>query len=226
MVVGASLCTQVNYADLQTAAEARYLNILGGFHPKEDDNTPTGCKTLLLLGPHEPDFWPAFTSSSEYADGAPHPMDRWSSRVISAWAKNLDSIALFPFGGPPYLPFFSWGLRTGRIHASPIMLLVHDQAGLFVSFRGALALKQHVDLPTPPANPCNTCNDKPCRFSCPVDAFDGSGYDVPKCKGYLATAEGQDCMSLGCAARRACPVSDKHPRAAAQSAFHMTAFKG
>ncbi|MGB7243583.1 MAG: ferredoxin, partial [Sulfitobacter sp.] len=153
-------------------------------------------------------------------------VDRWSRRVIDIWAKTLDAAALYPFGGPPYLPFFSWALQTGRIHASPIRLLVHDTAGLFVSFRGAIALKQHVDLPAAPPNPCTTCEGQPCRTACPVDALTGSAYDVEACKGFLGTADGAACMTLGCAARRICPISQRFGRAAEQSAYHMSIFKG
>ena len=146
--------------------------------------------------------------------------------MIRAWAGEIGATALFPFGGPPYLPFFSWAERTGRIHASPIRLLVHDTAGLFVSFRGALALPTHIDLPQPPDTPCATCTAQPCRTACPVSALNGESYDVDVCKTYLETPEGSACMSQGCAARRACPVSQGFPRVAAQSAYHMTAFKG
>ena len=212
--------------ELEQAAHARQLTVLGGFHPGPEDKAPENCRTLLLLGPLEPAFWPTFTQSDEWQDGQPDPMDRWSTRVIGDWAEELGARAVFPFGGPPYLPFFSWATRTGRIHVSPIMLLVHDQAGLFVSFRGALALPYHVDLPDPPANPCSTCEDKPCRTACPVDAFDGSAYDVPACKEYLDTDDGEECMTNGCAARRACPVSGRYPRISEQSAYHMTMFKG
>jgi epoxyqueuosine reductase len=216
----------VIYDDLQRAAKKRDLTILGGFHPTSQDDVPVVCGTLLLLGPGEPAFWPAFTASREWRDGAPDPMDRWSARVIGDWAESIGAQALFPFSGPPYLPFFSWAKRTGRIHASPIMLLVHDTAGLFVSFRGALALPQRIDLPPVPDNPCSSCRDQPCRTACPVKAFDGQSYDVAKCKDFLGTAPGQDCMAKGCAARRICPVSRNHPRVPAQSAYHMTKFKG
>lgn len=216
----------MSYAELQKQAEVRHLTILGGFHPIPSDKAPAECKTLLMLGPDEPAFWPAFTQSAEWQNGLADPMDQWSLRVIGGWADDLGAEALFPFGGPPYLPFFSWATRTGRIHASPIMLLVHDTAGLFVSFRGALALRDHIDLPAPPPNPCTTCDDQPCRTTCPVDALDGTAYNVPECKNYLDTPQGQDCMTQGCAARRACPVSQRHPRLAPQSAYHMTIFKG
>ena len=216
----------MNFDHLKSEACARHLTILGGFHPEPSDLAPVGCKTLLLLGPDEPAFWPMFTQSPEVQDGEPNPMDRWSTRVIGSWAAALGAEALYPFGGPPYLPFFTWAKRTGRIKASPIMLLAHDSAGLFVSFRGALALKTRIDLPDPPPHPCETCADQPCRSACPVGALSPQGYDVPACKAFLDTEPGQDCMNTGCAARRACPVSQNHPRLTAQSAYHMTTFKG
>ncbi|ABG31087.1 ferredoxin [Roseobacter denitrificans] len=216
----------MTYDALQAAALTRSLTILGGFHPAADDGVPPGFQTLLLLGPHEPGFWASFTQSPEWQDGAPDPMDRWSTRVIDAWAADLDALALYPFGGPPFKPFFSWALKTGRVHASPIMLLVHDSAGLFVSFRGALALRDRIDLPPNPANPCLGCIDQPCTTTCPVDALDGKNYDVVACKTFLEQAGGQDCMAYGCAARRVCPVSQQYPRTSAQSAYHMTTFKG
>ena len=216
----------MTYDSLQAAALARSLTILGGFHPADDDGVPPGFETLLLLGPHEPGFWAAFTQSPEWNDGTPDPMDRWSTRVIGDWATDLDALALYPFGGPPFKPFFSWALKTGRVHASPIMLLVHDSAGLFVSFRGALALRERIDLPRNPPNPCLSCADQPCTTACPVDALDGKNYDVATCKTFLNHADGQDCMARGCAARRICPVSRQYPRTPAQSAYHMTTFKG
>ena len=216
----------MTYNDLQTQAAQRHLSILGGFHPEDDPHLPDKCETLIMLGPKEPEFWPAFQTSPEWLDGRADPMDRWSVRVIGTWAREVQATALFPFGGPPYLPFFSWAIETGRVHQSPIMLLVHDTAGLFVSFRGALALRERVDLPEAPASPCLACPDQPCRTACPVEAFDGSGYDVPNCKNYLSTDAGTECMTQGCAARRICPVSAAYQRLPEQSAFHMKAFKG
>lgn len=216
----------MTYASVQRAAEALHLTILGGFHPTADDKAPAGCKTLLLLGPEARGFWPAFTASDEWRDGRADPMDRWSRRVIDGLAQDIGATPLYPFGGPPHLPFFHWATRTGRIHASPVMLLVHDTAGLFVSFRGALALEHHVALPPAPPAPCGTCIARPCVTACPVDAFQEGRYDVPACKSFLDTEAGQDCMMRGCAARRACPVSQSYPRSPDQSAYHMTSFKG
>jgi len=216
----------MTYAALQAQARARHLTILGGFHPEEHDKVPVPCQTLLLLGPDEPAFWPAFTATPEFKDGGPDPIDRWSRRVVEDWAKTLAATGLFPFGGAPFLPFFSWATRTGRIHASPVNFLVHDHAGLFVSFRGALALPDRIDLPPAPTPPCEGCKTKPCLSACPVHALTPAGYDVDNCKTYLETPQGTDCVSQGCAVRRRCPVSQGFGRLPAQSEYHMRHFKG
>lgn len=216
----------MNYQTLEQDAVARHLTILGGFHPTAEDKAPEGCKTLLMLGPDEPTFWDAFTKSPEWQDKTANPMDRWSTRVIGDWAKTLGAVPLYPFGGAPFLPFYSWALRTGRIHGSPVHLLVHDRAGLFVSFRGALALTDHIELPAPGPAPCETCAEQPCRTACLSSALTPDGYDVPKCRAFLDTPEGAINLSSGCAVRRACPVSQNFGRVPAQSAYHMQQFKG
>lgn len=216
----------MSYAGFIAAAQERHLNVLGGFYPNADDDVPEGCATLLLLGPDEPAFWPVFTTSPEWRDGAPDPVDRWSRRVIGTWAAAIGAQALFPFGGPPYAPFYSWALRTGRTHRSPVHLLVHDEAGLFVSFRGALALSERIDLPEPPAPPCDTCVGRPCTTACAADALTPDGYDVARCQAFLATPAGAPHMQQGCGVRRACPVSQTFGRLPAQSAYHMRAFAG
>lgn len=210
-------------AALQAAARARYLSITAVLQGPRDD-LPDGCQTLLMLSPDEPAFWPAFTDSPEYRDGAPDPMDRWSRRVITEWAAELDARPLFPFGGPPFQPFIAWALASGFAASSPVGMMVHAQAGLYLSFRGALAMPVRVDAPAPPPSPCDGCADRPCLTACPVFALGPGGYDVPACKGYLVTNAGQDCMTRGCAARRACPAGQDHGRLSSHSAFHMIHF--
>ncbi len=199
-------------------AAAHHLGILGGFHAADDPTLPKGTQTLLMLGPDN-GFWAHFTASVEWQDGAPNPMDRWSRRVIGGMACDLGAKALFPFGGPPYHPFYTWALRTGRVWESPIKLLVHDSQGLMVSFRGALALKAHIDLPAPSTRPCDTC-PAPCATTCP--ALSTAGYDLPACHAMLDA--GKDCMSLGCASRRACPAGAAYARLPEHSAYHMRQF--
>lgn len=197
------------------------LSILGGFAAEGEDDLPKGTRTVLMIGPG-PGFWPHLRAQPEW--GGPDPVDRWSRRVIGGVACDLGAKALFPFGGPPYQPFYRWALRTGRVQESPVRLLVHDTQGLWVSFRGALALKERVELPPPPPAPCATCAEKPCLTACPPRALTGAGYDMPACHAFLDT--GPVCLSQGCAVRAACPVSQLHDRMPEQSAYHMRQFHG
>ncbi|PVA10175.1 ferredoxin [Pelagivirga sediminicola] len=198
------------------AAAAHGLNVMGG--AREDGGT------VILLGPSR-DFWPLMKASAEMQDGRPDPIDRWSRRVIGDLAGQLGAEALFPFGGPPYLPFLRWAMESGRAWQSPAGMLVHDVAGLMVSYRGALRFAQQIDLPRAGQSPCVTCADKPCLTACPVDALSAArGYDVAACHRFLDTPPGQDCMTQGCKARRACPVSQSFARDPEQSAFHMRYF--
>lgn len=195
-----------------------------GTHAEPD--LPQGG-TLVLLGMGEAS-WPLFTASAEYSDAQAHPLDRWSKRVIGAMAQDLGATSAYPSDGPPYAPFIRWALGTGRFFQSPTGMMIHDVAGLMISIRGALLFDATFDIPgATAATPCETCRDRPCITACPVGALsDTHTYDVPRCKTYLGTDAGQNCMSQGCAARRACPVSQAFSRTSAQSAFHMAAFKG
>jgi hypothetical protein len=212
----------VSLAAVAGACAAEGLAVLGAFHPSPDDGAPPGCATLVLLGPDGAGFWRRFAAAPEMHDGGPDPLDRWSRRVIAALAERLGAAALYPFGGPPFQPFTAWARRSGRAWLSPVGLLVHDTAGLMVSYRGALALPDRLDLPATGRCPCETCT-APCTTACPAGALTVGGYDLDACHGWLDTAPGQDCLVRGCAVRRACPVG-AGARPEAQSAFHMAAF--
>ena len=211
-------------AEIAAAAAPAGLAPLGALHPTAEDAAPPGTGTLVLLGPEWPRFWAVFAASPEASDGRTDPLDRWSRRVIGGLARRLGAAPLFPFGGPPWAPFTAWARRTGEAWASPVGLLVHRRLGLFVSYRGALALPGRLALPPPAAAPCDGCA-APCRSACPVGALGTGGYEVAACHGFLDTAPGRDCLERGCAVRRACPVGGAL-RPEAQSAFHMTDFHG
>ncbi|MEJ6395569.1 ferredoxin [Gymnodinialimonas sp. 2305UL16-5] len=213
----------MDYDTLIDAAADCQLSVVGAFHPGPDDMAPDGTGTLVILAPREPGFWRHLQTQPEAQDGAPDMVDRWSARTIGALAIQLRAEPLFPFGGPPWHPFITWAKRTGSIHASPVSLLVHDRQGLMVSFRGALALRERIDLPPPPLTPCLLCA-APCETACPVDALSEDGYDTSACHSFLDTQDGADCMENGCKARRACPVSQRFDRDPAQSAYHMRHF--
>ena len=217
-------CAPAGAGDLAGALGAAHLTILGGFHPDPPmPHIPAGTGTLLLLGPAEPGFWAHVSAEPEFADGAPDPLDRWSRRTIGRTACALGGKALFPFRGPPWLPFLDWATRCGTAWPSPVGMLVHAEAGLMLSIRGALALRQRLALAPAPAKPCDTCAERPCLSACPVGALGPRGYDTAACHGHLDDAA-NGCMAAGCAARRACPVSRRYARDPAQSAFHMRAF--
>ncbi|MFZ1467777.1 MAG: ferredoxin [Paracoccaceae bacterium] len=213
--------SSLTLADLRQKLAAQHLEILGGFAPDPVEvGLPPGTGTVIMLGPLESGFWPHLTAQPEW--GGPDPVDRWSRRLIGQLACDLGAAALFPFGGPPYQPFYNWALRTGRCWPSPVRLLVHDTQGLLVSFRGALALREVLEVPQG-QSPCKTCIAKPCLTACPADALGAGGYDVPACHAWLDSM-GADCLNGGCMVRRACPVSVGYARMPEQSAYHMGQF--
>ena len=210
----------VSLKRIEALAARDFLAVLGGFTCEDEPGLPAGTRSVLLLGPLEPGYWAHVKAQPEW--GKPDPIDRWSRRVIGRTACDLGAKALFPFGGPPYHPFYQWALRTGRIWDSPVRLLVQAEQGLLVSFRGALALKERVEVPRA-VSPCEDCA-RPCLTACPAAALGAAGYDVPACHAYLSGPSGGDCMNFGCAVRRACPVSQGYARLAEHSAYHMGTF--
>lgn len=209
-------------AAIAEAARARALDVAGlvglGSAPM-----PAGVRTILLLAPDEPRFWPRFIQSPEYCDGESDPMDRWSSRIIGALANELGAQPLFPFATQPPHPFYTWALASGRVWSSPVQFLIGTRAGLWASYRGALGFADALDPLPSVAKPCDSCA-QPCATACPVGALTPAGYDTNACHAYLDTEAGQDCMTNGCAVRRACPVSVTFGRDPNQSAFHMRHF--
>lgn len=212
------------FDDIDAATQAAHLTPVGAFHSGPGYGAPPGSATLVLLGPREPGFRAHLNAAPELRDGIPDPVDRWSTRVIGALADTLGARAVFPFTGPPWPPFIAWATRTGRVWPSPVSLLVHDTMGLMLSIRGALAFDTHI-VPPPPRvpRPCATCA-APCATACPVGALGPGGYDTARCHAHLDTAAGHACLTQGCAARRACPISAAYVHDPAQSAHHMATF--
>jgi epoxyqueuosine reductase len=208
---------------LHSLLDAEGLVALGTL-PPDPAHCPHSAVSLVLVGPQGgARFWQIITASAEWADGAADPLDRWSKRVLGGIAAGFDGAAIFPSDGPPWPPFLTWAQQTGRAWASPVGMLVHAQAGLWLSFRGALALPFAVVL-DPLPNPCTTCQTRPCLNACPAGALTSAGYNVPACHAWLDTAPGETCLSEGCQLRAACPASKSHARSHQQSAYHMGQF--
>jgi ferredoxin len=185
-----------------------------------------GLRTIVLIGMAGRAGWGAFAASPEASDGQDNPLDRFSRRMIGALADGLGATALFPFGGPPHLPFQQWAQRAEPVHASPIGLLIHAEYGLWHSYRGALGFEQAFDVPPleRSPSPCDSCDGRWCLSACPVGAFSARGYDVAACAAHLENAAGASCMKGGGLARRACPVGVEHSASPEQAGFTMRAF--
>ena len=211
------------FDDIAAMCAADGLGIVGAFHAGPEDGLAPQIRTLLLLGPDSAAMWQAFSAAPEASDGAAHPMDRWSRRVIGRIAGRCDGEAFFPFGGPPYHPFIRWAARGEHSAISPVAMQVSPVRGLWASFRGALALRDRIELPErPKANPCTAC-PRPCLEACPVAAFRDGSYDVPRCVAHVRSVEGAACRS-GCLVRRACPAGAGLDLPEAERRFHMAAF--
>lgn len=221
----------VSFERLRTEAEALGLALRGGFHPEAADGVPVFpdgavARTVVLFGFVGTTEWPVFASSAEYADGRPHPLDRWSRRVLEAIGAHYGAAGLFPAPGPPWLPFQRWAQRAEPVHLSPLGILIHPDFGLWHAYRGALAFRTRLALPDPDRrpSPCSSCVAKPCLSTCPAAAVTPNHYDHRACAEHVASEAGADCFRLSCRARRSCPIGAAHRYGAVQSSFHMAAF--
>lgn len=214
-------------------ARARSVGLIqrGAFHTIPSDGVLPGgdgraVRTLVLLGWIGGKQWPHFAASPEARDGEPHPLDRWSKRVIDGLAQEFGASAFYPFGGPPYLPFQRWAQRGDEVFASPLGIYIHPEHGLWHSYRGALGFYQVLDLPVRDrrSNPCESCLDKPCLSACPVSAFSPGHYDVDRCAAHVRSPAGAACRVGGCLARRACPVAPHLAYGPDEAGFYMEAF--
>jgi len=222
---------------LQAALTPHGLQLRGGFAPTPADHLPTlpngqPAASVWMVGVVGSAFWPHFKASAFYSDGLPDPLDRWSRAIGEALAARLGGTALFPFDGPPYLPFQRWADRAEATQPSRMLLRMHPAHGLWHAYRFALALPASLAFATPgptaaqtpPADICATCNGQPCLQACPVGAYTGEAFLLEACASHLHSGEGTDCMQGGCLARRACPVAPEKCYIPEHAAFHMQAF--
>src|SRR5271155_3874328 len=149
-----------------SAIERAGLDPRGAF--KLEDGERVGeladIRTIVLAGMDGREGWNAFAASPKASDGLSYPLDRWSRRLIESLARELGGRALFPFGGPPFLPFQRWAQRAETVHFSPIGLLIHPYYGVWHAYRGAIGFPEElvVAKPAPVPSPCETCTGRWC----------------------------------------------------------------
>ena len=219
------------YDAVAAAVERTGLKVRGGFHPGPEDGVPplrggAGPATLILVGNVGSSVWKPFAASGLPGRSA-HPLDDWSRETVTGLARELGAEPLFPFGGPPFLPFIRWALRADTVWPSVMGPLIHPQYGLWHAYRGALTFPERYELPPLDAaarRPCDDCKARPCLAPCPVGAVREGDFDAAGCADWLTDQRRCDCRQAGCLARRACPVGREHAYIAAHAAFHMTAF--
>ncbi|MBT4891257.1 MAG: hypothetical protein HON65_17070 [Rhodospirillales bacterium] len=210
------------------------LDYRGAFHPNEDDGLPDCgfadvAGTLILVGNIGGNMWPAFEAGRRDEKNA---LDNWTKRVLGDVVSDLkkqfgEISALYPSDGPPYMPFQQWAIRGDTVFSSPLGPLIHPEHGLWHAYRGVLVFANKMDLPKKAnlTSPCETCADKPCLSTCPVDAFEVGKYDVRMCAVHLTTTKGDSCLKYGCLARGACPIGPRRPYPENQTRFHMGIFR-
>ena len=220
--------------DLAGALQRHGMLIRGGFHLTAEDEQGLEAfpelagsqpdRSLVLVGNAGSALYDAFFASGD-PKGA-NPLDDWTRRVIEPIATRFGARAAFPSDGPPWLPFQTWAMRAEGLRASPLGVLIHPEFGLWHAYRAALIFDRALDLAPrlARAHPCDSCVTRPCLSTCPVGAITTAGYAVDNCAAHVASRDGTACRTIGCLARRACPVGAEHRYPDKALAFHMAAF--
>jgi ferredoxin len=192
---------------------------LGWFAPADMD----GVAFVVLIGNAGPEMFRRFAMERNVLTDQ---MDDWTRAVVDPLAATLGARAVYPFDRP-HQPFLTWAQLAKAGHVSPLGLNIHPVYGLWHAYRAALLFPVAFDIPAAAAtpHPCESCADRTCLSACPVNAFDGTAYDVKACGQHVLSPSGAACMQGGCKARLACPVGKAYVYGPAQVQFHMRAFQ-
>ena len=218
---------------IAAALAAHGLILRGGFNFPDGEDPPIGpsgadAKSVLLVGQAGAAPWPHFLRwRDEQPQQIADPLDTWSRRVIGAVAEEFGARAVSP-SDKPYLPFQQWAMRAEGLKPSPLGILMHPTYGLWHAYRGALLFEDALGFAEPQAaiHLCDTCLDKPCLKSCPVDAYSRDGFAYQSCLAHVLGANGEPCRSGGCLDRNACPYGTAYRYPPEVQAFHMASFAG
>ena len=134
------------------AARARPHGLapLGAFHPAAGRRRAGGLRDTGAPRAGRAGLLAAFRASPEYRDGAPDPLNRWSERVIGGAGRRLRRAAALPVRRPALAAVHRLGAAERRGLGVAGRAPGACAPGLFVSYRGALALPARLDS-SPPA---------------------------------------------------------------------------
>lgn len=216
---------------IAAALSVHGLMLRGGFNFAGAEETPSGlsgaaARSVLLVGQAGAAPWPHFLRWLEkQSQPIDDPLDRWSREVIGAVAGKFGARAVSP-SDRPYLPFQQWAVRAEGLRPSPLGILMHPQYGLWHAYRGALLFENEIALQQPHevVHLCDTCLEKPCLKSCPVEANSANGFAHETCLAHVRGQNGAPCRTGGCLDRNACPYGTDYRYPAEVQAFHMAAF--
>lgn len=217
--------------EIAAALSANGLILRGCVTFAEGEEAPSGlsgapAKSAFLVGQAGAAPWPHFLRWRERQPQAiANPLDTWSREVIGAVAQEFGARAVSP-SDRPYLPFQQWAMRAEGLKPSPLGILMHPNYGLWHAYRGALLFEDAITVEASQASIhlCDTCVEKPCMKSCPVDAYSQDGFAYQACLAHVRGAHGSPCRTGGCLDRSACPYGTAYRYPAEVQAFHMAAF--
>ncbi|TPM38472.1 4Fe-4S dicluster domain-containing protein [Mesorhizobium sp. B2-3-4] len=217
--------------EITAALGANGLILRSGFVFSDHETAPHGAsgvpaRSVLLVGQAGAAPWPHFSRWRELQpESIVNPLDTWSRQVIGQVAEKYEARAVSP-SDKPYLPFQQWAVRAEGLKRSPLGILMHPRYGLWHAYRGALLFEDEIAFPVtePAPHLCDTCVEKPCLKSCPVDAYSNDGFAYQACLAHVRGADGEPCRAGGCLDRNACPYGTAYRYPADIQAFHMASF--
>jgi len=150
---------------------------------------------------------------SEHGLQGDDPVDDYSVRLarrfVAEFLDDCDCHVLYP--GKVQVPLQKLGTVAGWHHASPLGLGVNAEYGPWFGYRVVLLVQAEIPVSVDPAgpSPCDSCADKPCVRTCPVDALSPAAMpDVAVCVDHRMS-NGSEC-AYTCLARHACPAGSPH----------------
>ncbi len=175
---------------------------------------------LVLTGHGGQRLWQALQEQRmETAD----PIDNYSSNLTKQFIRDyLDDASvywLYP-NSPHLVPLQQLGETAGWSHPSPLGSGISPIYGVWFAYRTAFLtnapLSQKTNAPGP--LPCDSCEDKPCISTCPVDAVQIDEFRINNCVNYRLQP-GSPCADR-CLARMACPYFPQHQYTLEQIQYH------